>query len=86
MTISVDDLNRLAWQCRRGMLELDIFLNRFFREAYSGLERGDKERFVRLLASTDQDLFIWLTGRGAPEDRDLSKIVELVRRHANPLL
>jgi antitoxin CptB len=28
--VSVADLNRLKWRCRRGLLENDIFLERFF--------------------------------------------------------
>ena len=84
--IATDDLNRLTWQCRRGMLELDIFLNRFFKEAYLNLNQQDKEGFVKLLTSTDQDLFVWLTGREEAPDPELAKIVKLVRHHANPLL
>lgn len=83
--IAIDDLNRLAWQCRRGMLELDIFLGRFFREAYLNLSDEEKAQFVQLLACTDQDLFVWLTGRVEPNDPALVNIIKLVRQHANPL-
>ncbi len=79
------EMNRLRWQCRRGMLELDLFLNRFLETAYSDLSDKEKKLFNQLLACTDQDLFEWLTGRCQPEESDLKTIVALVRTHANPL-
>lgn len=84
--MSVDqEMNRLRWQCRRGMLELDLFLNRFLETAYSDLNDKEKKLFHQLLACADQDLFEWLTGRSQPEGNDLQTIVNLVRTHANPL-
>jgi len=80
-----NEIKRLTWQCRRGMLELDIFLNRFLQEVYSTLDQADKQLFINLLSCTDQDLFIWLTGREDPQDSALLKIVKMVREHVNPL-
>ena len=79
------EMNRLRWQCRRGMLELDLFLNRFLETAYRDLNDKEKKLFNQLLACADQDLFEWLTGRSQSEDSDLQTIIALVRTHANPL-
>lgn len=70
---------RIKLQCRRGMLELDIFLNRFLDKAFDGATQNVQEAFVELLKSNDQDLFVWLTGREDPIDPTLKKIVSLVR-------
>ena len=78
------EFNRLSWQCRRGMLELDIFLNRFLQEAYPHLIPADQNLFKELLQETDQDLFIWLTGREEPIEPNLKKIITMVRQHVNP--
>ena len=73
---------RLEWACRRGMLELDVLLGNFLREAYPGLSGDDQELFVLLLEENDQDLFLWLTGKEANENLDMNKMIEMVRAHA----
>lgn len=78
----LDNIDKLRWSCRRGMLELDVLLGNFLTEAYSGLERADKERFVLLLNCTDPELFTWLMGRESPADADLARITDIIRQHA----
>ena len=74
--------NRLFWGSRRGMLELDLILLPFLEEAYPQLDQPDKERYWKLLACEDQDMFAWFLHRQQPEDPDLQRIVDLVRDHA----
>jgi antitoxin CptB len=78
----MQDERRLAWACRRGMLELDVLLGNFFKEAYPLLDAVDKTQFANLLTHTDPDLADWLMGNSVPEDAGLARIVELVRTHA----
>lgn len=79
----LEDIARLRWSCRRGMLELDVLLGNFLSEAYSGLEEEDKKRFIMLLNCTDPELFTWLMGRETPVDEDLARITEIIRQHAH---
>lgn len=76
------ELRRLRWQCRRGMLELDVFLQAFFEECFTELASQDQQRFIKLLAEEDQTLFLWLTGREQAQDAELAEMVERVRAHA----
>ena len=39
------ELNRLFWQSRRGMLELDVLLVPFVKEVYPGLDEEDQHRY-----------------------------------------
>lgn len=73
---------RLRWQCRRGMLELDVLLGNFLEQAYVKLNAEDQALFVELLACTDQDLFMWLTGKEVPTDPRILIMVNKVREHA----
>jgi antitoxin CptB len=75
-------LKRLRWQCRRGMLELDVLLGNFLEEAYLSLDTNDQNLFIRLLTCEDQDLFEWLTGKKQPQDAELLLMVEKIRSHA----
>lgn len=56
MNEPVSDLPRLRWKCRRGMLELDLLLERFIEHGYSRLSAEQKEAFEELLKMQDQDL------------------------------
>ena len=71
--------NRLAWQCRRSMRELDELLNRFLVQRYSSLDRLAQETFIRLLDYPDDVLLELLMGRMAPADKDVAHIVQEIR-------
>ncbi len=76
------ELNRLFWHSRRGMLELDELLVPFVRDAYTGLDDGDKARYEKLLTCEDQDIFGWFMRRNQPEDPDLQRIVEKILEYS----
>jgi len=73
------EINRLAWGCRRGMLELDLVLEPFLANVYPGLPQADKELFWALLECEDQDLFGWFMNHRDPEDEETLKIVQIIR-------
>jgi antitoxin CptB len=60
------DLNRLRWKCRRGMLELDAWLDGFVDAIYPALDAGQRDCLARLLDEEDPDLYDWICGRGSP--------------------
>lgn len=76
---SETDVKRIAWHCRRGMLELDVILARFMQDKFGSLDVQQQQQFEALIACEDQDLFAWLMGHGAPDDESLLQIVQLVR-------
>lgn len=73
---------RLEWACRRGMLELDVLLGNFLKEAYPGLPETEQVQFVQLLECSDPELFAWLLGQEKPTDPKLTSITEKIRQHA----
>lgn len=81
---SEDDVRRLTWQCRRGMLELDVLLVPFMQEAFADLQEEDQTRFVKLLDCEDQDLFLWFMQRSEPEDGDMKRIVSIILERVQP--
>ena len=68
-------LNRLRWHCRRGMLELDLVLERFLEENYAGLTAQQRQEFEDLLALEDHEL--WQRVRG---EANTVSVVELLLR------
>ncbi len=67
---SAEDLKRMYWHSRRGMLELDLLLVPFAESRLSALSEDELQMYQELLREEDQDLFMWLTRRaGAPSPR-----------------
>jgi len=72
-------LQRLRWQCRRGMLELDLLLTGFLETGYQDLDEKEKHAFTRLLGYQDQILHDWLMGQAVAADRELRELVPRIR-------
>jgi len=70
----------MRWASRRGLLELDLFLEDFVANAYPALGDGMKALYKELMGEADQDLFERLMGRSQP-DESLKPIVEVIRAH-----
>ena len=80
-TLSKIDEKKLAWACRRGMLELDIFLSRYLKEAYPKLPPEQQATFQKLLQQADPDLFSWLMGHSSCPTPELQQMCEQIRKH-----
>ena len=65
----------MRWASRRGMLELDLVLEPFVSARYCSLDPRGRERFRRLMACEDQELYAWLLRRERPGDEEHAAIV-----------
>lgn len=72
------ELRRLRWQCRRGMLELDHLLNRFLDLGYGDLTVPERQTFLILLAEPDPRLSDWFMARAVPPDPALRALVQRI--------
>ena len=80
--VAIDDIKRIAWHSRRGMLELDLILMPFVEKHYSQLDKAQQQAYVQLLACEDQDLFGWFLQHQQSQDPVLQGMVELIlERH-----
>ena len=75
--------NRLRWACRRGMLELDIFLGCFLDLTYEDLGTREKMVFQELLLEADQTLLGYFMGQEKPEDSEIASVIEKIRHAAS---
>jgi antitoxin CptB len=72
-------LDKIRWQCRRGLLELDLILQKFNRQHLTGLDPEQLERFEELLALPDNDLLDLVMGRAAAPEPRYHNVVQLLR-------
>lgn len=75
----MDELGRLRWQCRRGMLELDLLLRRFVDTGYIGLDGAERNAFARLLEYPDDTLLELLMGRMTSTEGEITRVIEKIR-------
>lgn len=76
--------NRLFWHSRRGMLELDVLLVPFLKEAYLDLSEEDQARYENLLECEDTDLFQWFMQKSVPENPDHAYMVRMILERVQP--
>lgn len=74
------ELERARWRCRRGLLELDIILQRFMDQYYIQLDEQGLEQFERLLALPDNDLWDLITARQVTADDNWQQVLKLLQK------
>jgi antitoxin CptB len=76
-------VRRLRWRSRRGLLENDLLLGRYFEQWQDRMSVADHDGLARLLDLSDNDLLDLLVGRQAPEgdlDRpEVKSVLEKIR-------
>ncbi len=73
------ELERARWRCRRGLLELDIVLQRFMDKHYPQLSETELQQLATLLDLSDNDLWDMITTRKEPEDASLGPVLRLLQ-------
>jgi antitoxin CptB len=72
-------LSAYRWQCRRGMLELDLLLNNYVDNKVAALTQQQKLTFERLLTYPDQTLLDLLLGNAVSSDPAIATIVQQIQ-------
>ena len=81
-TISAQALSKLRWRCRRGLLENDLLIERFFQRRRS-VTQADANGLHALMQLDDYDLLDLFLGREKPTGRldtpEVRQVLETVR-------
>ncbi|MEJ2610762.1 MAG: succinate dehydrogenase assembly factor 2 [Candidatus Thiodiazotropha sp.] len=71
---------RLRWQCRRGMLELDLLLEAFLDHSYPKLSPRLQRHFIQLLEFPDPVIYAWCVAGNQPDDEEFAKLVAHIQK------
>jgi len=88
--IDASDLNRLRWRCRRGLLENDLFIDRFFTDHGASMTWHQVKGLQALMDLADNDLLDLLLLRREPDESldrpEVREVLALLRRPAAEVL
>ena len=81
--IDKHELARLKWRCRRGLLENDLLIERFFQRHEASLTNPQVDALTRLMDLSDNDLLDLLLRRKEPVNElsspDVREVLEMLR-------
>ena len=81
------DLSKLRWRCRRGLLENDLFVERFFRRYEETLTKSQATGLLALMDLPDNDLLDLLLARKEPDGElaapAVREVLHLMRQPPN---
>jgi antitoxin CptB len=72
---------RLRWRARRGLLELDLILTRFFEARLQSLTMEELEQLEQVLRLSDNDLLDLVMGRRECQDASIKPLIEMIGAH-----
>jgi antitoxin CptB len=70
--------NRIFWQSRRGMLELDLLLQPFVAQCYEKLNPEKQRLYQEFLTYEDQEIYAWLMEREKPDKSAFEDLIRLI--------
>ena len=71
---------RLRWRSRRGLLEMDLILQRFLEQHLTTLSAVEVRAYDALLQLPDNDFLDLAMGRKGPDDQELLPVLEKIRQ------
>ncbi|MBL0092217.1 MAG: succinate dehydrogenase assembly factor 2 [Piscinibacter sp.] len=81
-------LSKLRWRCRRGLLENDLFVERFFASNEGRITEQQASGMVALMDLADNDLLDLLLRRREPEGEllrdDVIEVLGMMRPPSPP--
>jgi antitoxin CptB len=75
----MSEADRIRWQCRRGLLELDLVLSAFVERHLERLDARQVVHFRELLELPDNDLLDLVMGVAEPADPRWGPVLDLLR-------
>ena len=76
-------MSKLRWRCRRGLLENDLFIERFFLRHAATLNEDQTQGLLTLMDLSDNDLLDLLLARREPagelERDDVMQVLRMMR-------
>ncbi len=82
-----NEQRRIIYQARRGLKELDFYIDPYIKELYLTATQIEQDTFAQMLTHEDPDLLDYFTNQAQPEDDAIWELVNKIKtwRHAKAL-
>ena len=77
--MSID--NKIQYRCKRGCLELDLVLNKLYKESITKMSAQDKLKLLSFLEIDDQELLKLLTNPEIYSSNDMKSLLKLIKNY-----
>jgi antitoxin CptB len=73
--------DQIGWRCRRGLLELDLWLGGFWDAHRATLQPNETAALERLLTLSDMEIVDRLQGRTPSGDTELEALIKRLQNY-----
>ena len=82
-----NEQRRIIYQARRGLKELDFYIDPYVKEQYLTANPAEQETIAEMLTHEDPDLLDYFTNQDKPENVAIWELVNKIKtwRHAKDL-
>lgn len=81
MSKALNDFDRkVIYRARRGLKELDFYINPYINTHYADSSDQEKQVFARLVEQEDPDLLNWFMDVETPQDKELASLIVKIRQ------
>lgn len=82
-----NEQRRIIYQARRGLKELDFYIDPYVKELYLTADPAEQEAFANMLTYEDPDLLDYFTNQARPDDEAIWTLVKKIKtwRHEKDL-
>ena len=77
--MSID--NKIQYRCKRGHLELDLILNKLYKESITKMSAHDKLKLLSFLEIDDHELLKLLTSPEINSSKDMNSLLKLIKNY-----
>ncbi|WP_066800641.1 succinate dehydrogenase assembly factor 2 [Moraxella oblonga] len=71
---------RIIYQARRGLKELDFYIDPYVKNHYLDANEREQLAFERLLAHEDPDLLLFFLGQASADDEEVMALIEKMKQ------
>lgn len=70
---------RIIYQARRGLKELDYYIDPYVKNHYLNADEDEQTVFAHLLGYEDPDLLLFFLGQATPDNKDIALLIEKMK-------
>lgn len=70
---------RIIYQARRGLKELDFYIDPYVKQHYLTADPSEKQAFATLLGYEDPDLLLFFLGQAKPNEPEVASLIDKLK-------